>query len=589
MANDGTVKIGAEVDENGFKSSLSKLGGVAKGAMVGVSAAIGAASVAVAGLTKESVAAFASYEQLTGGVETLFKESSDLVMQYANNAYQTAGLSANQYMETVTSISASLLQGLGGDTEAAAKMADLAITDMSDNANKIGTDMSSIQNAYQGFAKQNYTMLDNLKLGYGGTQAEMARLINDSGVLGDTIEVTANTVNDVSFDKIIEAIHVVQTNMGITGTTAEEAATTIEGSVNAMKAAWENFITGMADGDQDLGQLTENLVDSVITVVDNLVPRLQEILPRLSEGLTQLIQGLIPYIPGLLATLLPALIDGASALAESFAQVLPVIIRAITFALPQMLDAAVQIISTLAQGLIDALPVLIPAVVEVLLRLADLLTDPDNLSAIIDAALQITVALGQGLVESIPKLIEKVPQIISSIVQALIGAAPDILEAGVQLGVALIKGLIDSVKSLAHSVVDAVAGIFSGNSGGKPRSGGNPPSRTPAAPANLSAGDGGEPGPGTYSLTKARAVASLESAIPAAAERVSVATASMAPAAAYSAPPPATTGGNAGNERQAPIIMRPNWTMKFDGDLAQFAQIIKPKIDAEDIRVGPGV
>ena len=282
MANDGTVKIGAEIDEKEFKSGLSKLSSVAKAGLTGATAAIGAATaaatagtVAVGKLAQSAISAYSDYEQLAGRVETLFKTSSATVMEYANNAYKTAGLSANEYMDTVTSFSASLLQGLGGDTEAAAQIADKAIVDMADNANKMGTDMASIQYAYQGFAKQNYTMLDNLKLGYGGTQAEMARLINDSGVLGDTMQVTAQTVNQVSFDKIIEAIHVVQERIGITGTTAQEASETIQGSVTAMKGAWENFITGMADGDQDIGQLTENFAESVITVLDKLVPRIQ--------------------------------------------------------------------------------------------------------------------------------------------------------------------------------------------------------------------------------------------------------------------------------------------------------------------------
>lgn len=624
MANDGTVKIGAEVDEKEFSSSLSKLGGVAKGAMVGVTAAIGGASAAVGKLAKDSVEAYASYEQLTGGVETLFKESGALVMQYANNAYQTAGLSANQYMETVTSFSASLLQGLGGNTEAAAQMADMAITDMSDNANKMGTDMTSIQNAYQGFAKQNYTLLDNLKLGYGGTQAEMARLINDSGVLGDTIEVTANTVNDVSFDKIIEAIHEVQVRMDISGisaeeaaaaiasgamteeeafaamgTTAKEAATTIEGSVNSMKAAWENLLTGMASGDQDIEQLTQNLVDSVITVMNNLIPAIQTILPNLTQGLADLIQGLLPFIPTTLQTLLPALIEGATQLTDSFAEVLPAIILAIVTNLPQLLDAAVQIVSTLAQGIINSLPLLIDSAVEIILKLVDLLTNPDNLDEIIDAALQIIVTLAEGLVRAIPKIIEKIPTIIASIVRALIEAIPDILVAGARLGAALIDGIIDSVKSLAKGVVNAVTGIFGGGSSGGAAGGGgrggrsanmarsaSAAEREPAA-FSLSAEDGGELP--AAAMSRAGMLRSLESAIPAAAERVSVATASMAPAAAWSAPPPMSSGGNAGNSQPAPIILRPNWTINFEGDLAQFAQIMKPKIDAEDIRTGTGV
>lgn len=284
-AGDDAKKAGGKVDGliSKFKSAVK--------AIVAIKAAAAAAKAALS-VVKQSIADYSDYEQLVGGVETLFKSSSDKVVAYANNAYKTAGLSANDYMETVTSFSASLLQGLGGDTEAAAVIADQAITDMSDNANKMGTDMEMIQNAYQGFAKQNYTMLDNLKLGYGGTAGEMARLINDSGVLGDTMKVTEQTVNEVSFDKMIEAIHVVQTNMGITGTTAKEASETIQGSVSAMRAAWKNFTTGMADDTQDVDTLVDNVVDSVDTVADNVIPRIQKLLPRLTQGLSDLTQRL---------------------------------------------------------------------------------------------------------------------------------------------------------------------------------------------------------------------------------------------------------------------------------------------------------
>ena len=286
------------------------------------SAAVKEGAVAGAGIAGE----YSNYEQLVGGVETLFKDSSDKVVKYANDAYKTAGLSANEYMDTVTSFSASLLQGLGGDTDKAAEIANQAIVDMSDNANKMGTDMASIQNAYQGFAKQNYTMLDNLKLGYGGTASEMARLINDSGVLGDTVEVTADTVNDVSFDKIIEAIHVIQDNMDITGTTAKEASTTIQGSIGMMQSAWTNFLTGMADPDQDFDALLGNLVDSVVTVADNLIPRIVATLPRIVQGILKLIQSLAPQI---LMALVAAMQQIVMELAAEFAKAFPNFTKAI--------------------------------------------------------------------------------------------------------------------------------------------------------------------------------------------------------------------------------------------------------------------
>lgn len=282
-ANEKIEETGDKAEKTTKKMS-SVFGNIGKFALKAAKVAVvatTAVATGIAGITAKAVSEYADYEQLVGGVETLFKDSSDKVVEYANNAYKTAGLSANEYMDTVTSFSASLLQGLGGDTEKAAETANLAITDMSDNANKMGTDMASIQNAYQGFAKQNYTMLDNLKLGYGGTASEMARLINDSGVLGDTMTVTADNVNSVSFDKMIEAIHVVQTDMGITGTTAKEAATTIQGSIGMMKSAWTNLLTGMADPSQDMGVLINNLVDSVMAVADNLVPRIADTLPRI--------------------------------------------------------------------------------------------------------------------------------------------------------------------------------------------------------------------------------------------------------------------------------------------------------------------
>ena len=262
------AKKKAEEQKEAYRDSWSSIGDFAvKGAAV-ASAAIGALGAAAIG-------AYSNYEQLTGGVETLFKSSSNIVMNYANQAYKTAGMSANKYMETVTSFSASLLQGLGGDTEKAAKYADKAVVAMSDNANKMGTSMEAIQYAYQGFAKQNYTMLDNLKLGYGGTASEMARLVNESGVMGNGFKATAKNINEVSFDKIIEAISVTQDRLGITGTTAKEASSTIEGSFNSMKGAWENFMAALAGGG-DLDTTFNNLVASVKTWLGNLVPVAQK-------------------------------------------------------------------------------------------------------------------------------------------------------------------------------------------------------------------------------------------------------------------------------------------------------------------------
>lgn len=347
-----------------WKKALTKLKPAAAIAVKSLAAVTAVAAAAFGAVVKQSVEDYSDYEQLVGGVETLFKSSSDKVIAYANNAYKTAGLSANAYMETVTSFSASLLQGLGGDTEAAAVIADQAITDMSDNANKMGTDMEMIQNAYQGFAKQNYTMLDNLKLGYGGTAGEMARLINDSGVLGDTMKVTEQTVNEVSFDKMIEAIHVVQTNMGITGTTAKEASETIQGSVSAMRAAWKNFTTGMADDTQDVDTLVDNVVDSVDTVADNVIPRIQKLLPRLTQGLSDLTQRLSSKIPGLLSKVLPSFIRSTTKMVQNIAGTLTKSLPVIIDAASELFSGVVRAIPGVAKEVLKNMPKIIKAVVD---------------------------------------------------------------------------------------------------------------------------------------------------------------------------------------------------------------------------------
>lgn len=305
-----------------------KLGKFAAGAGAAVIAGIGAAATAVGKLTKDAVTAYADYEQLVGGVETLFKDSADVVLDYAHNAYKTAGMSANQYMDTVTAFSASLLQSLGGDTAKAAQYADLAITDMADNANKMGTSIGDIENAYKGFSKQNYTMLDNLKLGYGGTKSEMQRLLKDAQKIqkehGKTVKYSIDSYADM-----VEAIHIVQEEMGITGTTAEEASTTIQGSVGMMQAAWENFLIGMADSNQDFSALTTNLVQSVITVANNIIPRLIETVPRLVAGLAEIGSQIADYLPDIVSGLLPSLISGAVTLVSGLAKEIPALLSAV--------------------------------------------------------------------------------------------------------------------------------------------------------------------------------------------------------------------------------------------------------------------
>lgn len=274
-----------------------------------------AANMAVS-IGKASLDSYADYEQLVGGVETLYKDSAGIIESYAKDAYKNVGLSANDYMETSTSFAAALVSSLGGDTGKAAEMANTAISDMSDNANKMGTNMQSIQDAYNGFAKQNYTMLDNLKIGYGGTQAEMKRLIKEAAAMTDTQKELGVTVdsNSMSYANIVQAIHVVQANMGIMGTTSKEAATTIQGSTASMKSAWENLLTGIADPEQDFQALVDNLVDSVITAGNNIIPRIKEIVPTLIDGLSELVTQLAPYVSSVIMELEPTIEEGLQAL-----------------------------------------------------------------------------------------------------------------------------------------------------------------------------------------------------------------------------------------------------------------------------------
>lgn len=339
------------------KEGLSKLGSIAGVAGKAIMAGIGAGVTAVGALAKASLASYADYEQLVGGVETLFKDSAAVVQDYANQAYQSAGMSANEYMETVTGFSASLLQSLDGDTAKAAEVADRAIRDMSDNANKMGSDIASIQTAYQGFAKQNYTMLDNLKLGYGGTKEEMERLIADANALkeahGEAADLTIESYADV-----IEAIGLVQDEMGITGTTAAEASKTISGSVASMKAQWQNLVTAIAGGGTDISSAVSAFVESALTAIDNIVPRLQTIFEGIGELVSELAPVIGEQIPILLESLLPGLIDGAVSLINALVEVLPDLLDAV---LPSLIEGFILIMTTL---LTTALPQILQIIIE---------------------------------------------------------------------------------------------------------------------------------------------------------------------------------------------------------------------------------
>lgn len=415
--------------------------------------AVGAAATAIGKLGVEAIKAYADQEQLVGGVETLFKSSASEVINYANNAYKTAGLSANQYMETVTSFSASLIQSLGGDTAAAASVADRAIVDMSDNANKMGTSMESIQNAYQGFAKQNYTMLDNLKLGYGGTKSEMERLIADAAKMIDVQKELGITVDgsSTSFGNIVNAISVMQASLGIAGTTSREAATTISGSVGMMKTAWQNLVAGLADDNADLGQLINNVVESAGTVAENVLPRVMTVLSGIGTAITNVAPMISTVLGGLFTDVLPGLVSSAGTLVLT-------LVSAITENLPQIATAAISIITELATGLGAALPELIPAAVEAIITIVNTLIE--NIPELVGAAAEIIVGLATGLINALPQLIEAAPQIIMELVAALIGAIPEILGAAWEIMQALGQALYDAAPAELQGVIDAIGNAF---------------------------------------------------------------------------------------------------------------------------------
>jgi phage-related protein len=486
-----------------WRESLVKVGdtlakGVAAGAKaaaVAVGAMAVAAGAAAVKLGKEAVKSFAEYEQLVGGVDTLFKGSSKLVQEYATNAYKTAGLSANAYMETVTGFSASLIQSLNGDTAKAAKIADMAISDMSDNANKMGTDMSSLQSAYQGFAKQNYTMLDNLKLGYGGTKTEMERLLADaSKIAGVKFDIS-------SYSDVIQAINVMQQSMGIAGTTALEATETISGSMNSTKAAVQNLITGLGVAGADVGALVGNVVESFGNLVKNITPVIETMitaLPVMITGIMEAVSGMLPMIietvtrlfaqvMTMLVSLLPqltpvavdalltivrALIDNLPMILTAASQVITGLVDGLQAAIPQLIPAAVAGITTFVSGIISVLPKIIKAGVEMLSSLLDGITKSipqlipaavdgvmtvvdtiiDNLPQVIDSGIKMVVALIKGIIDSLPKIIAAMPQLVQSLVKGIMDNIENIIMSGVDLVLALIDGIIKSLPEIVAAM-----------------------------------------------------------------------------------------------------------------------------------------
>lgn len=485
-------------------NSASKMSSVMKGigssaikVGKGLAVAEAAAATAVTALVSKSVGAFADYEQLTGGVETLFgaggrsveeyaqsvgKSVSDVqgkydslmsaqnvVLENANKAYMTAGMSANEYMDTVTGFSASLISSLGGDTNKAADYANSALVDMSDNANKMGTNMESIKNAYQGFAKQNYTMLDNLKLGYGGTQEEMKRLLSDAEKL------TGQRYDISSFADITQAIHAIQTQMDITGTTAKEASTTISGSWGSLKAAFENTLVGLTTGGDMFDQSLDALINTAVTFGQNIIPAIKGALsgigylieglaPVIGETIPPLINDLAPTLANSAVSLILSLVNGLTQNATQFSECLSnmiiVAVAGISTVVPQLLDAASKIVSNLMQGLTNSMPQIVNGAVTLVEGLVNGLVN--NIPLLIMGAVQLVASLANGLIANLPRIIDAGVNLITGIVSASYSMMPQIIQNGMQLVVNLAVGLVRAIPQLIAALPRITGAIVKG-------------------------------------------------------------------------------------------------------------------------------
>lgn len=531
------------MDSSDFDKGLEKVSSTAKTVATGIGVAIGAVSTGIVAIAKQAVSSYADFEQNVGGVQKLYgnmgqsledyassvgkstdevsekwqalEDAQTMVLQNANNAYKTAGMSANQYMETATQFSASLISSLGGDTKKAAEMTDIAMVAISDNWNTFGGDLESITNAYKGFSKQNYTMLDNLKLGYGGTKEEMERLIADANKLGEAYGVTSELSID-SFADIVTAINAVQKSQNIAGTTAREASTTISGSLNMAKMAWDNLVTGFANDSANLDQLVNNLVESIIGytdeagehvngVVDNLVPVIKTAL----NGIITALNGLVPIItqnlPSLIQELLPTVIEGATNVVAGLIQVLPTLLSTLVSSIPtilstlmtgvdwseiytsmskalqsvvtvfqdlgtqvfewftgdglsQMVQSGVQWIVGLSQGLVEGIPNLLAQALPMILQFAESLRA--NFGTIVDAGIQVLQNLVQGIANGIPTMIEYLPTIISEFCGLINDNMPKILEAGFNMLVTLAQGIINAIPTLISHIPEIFAAII---------------------------------------------------------------------------------------------------------------------------------
>ena len=431
--------IGSRI--TGALGTAAKVGGAAV-------AALGTATIAVG---KSALDAFADYEQLVGGIDTLFKDSSSKMQQYAASAYQTAGVSANRYMEISTSFAASLISSLGGDTEAAADMANTAIMDMSDNANKMGTSLEVVQEAYQSLARGNYEMLDSLKLGYGGTKSELERLLSDA----EQIAASQGMVRDFSVDSyadVVEAIHLVQDEMGITGTTAAEAAATISGSINSAKAAWQNWLAGLGNEDADMGALTDQLVQSVVTAGENIVPRMGQIM-------STLVQTVVQYAPQLGQEIMNGLsqIDFAQ-VGQTASDLILMLVNGIVTNLPMLAQAALQIVMALGQGLVTNGPYILMQLGQLLLQLAQYVIA--NVPNILNAAMQFFGMILQGIVTYGPQILATLIGLLGQLIGQVIAWAGQMLANAMSAAANFLGGLMGGLAALPGQIATFLGGVI---------------------------------------------------------------------------------------------------------------------------------
>ena len=431
-------------------SAGSSFGGSLVGKIKGIVAAAG-----IGKMLASSISAGADLQQSLGGVETLFKGSADTVIKNAEMAYKTAGMSANQYMENVTSFSASLLQSLGGDTERAASVADMAMTDMSDNANKMGTDMQSIQNAYQGFAKQNYTMLDNLKLGYGGTQKEMERLLADAEKFSG-VEYDIDNLSDV-----YEAIHVIQGELDITGTTAKEASSTLSGSFASMKAAFSDFLGNLSLG-RDIGPPLQALMETVSTYLRNLIPAVMNIVKTLPGAIWTVLSQSVPQIVSALMDFLPKFQEGVTnglpQLAQSAMQVIGSFVSGISTRLPSILSTGVQVLNSLVSGIMSTIPTLVSSGLSALTEFLNMLIA--NLPSVLESGKEILLNVVSGIQASLPQIVSAAGNAIASLLSGIVSHLPEILVAGIDLVVSLVAGIGNALPDIIAAGVNLVKKLW---------------------------------------------------------------------------------------------------------------------------------